>query len=66
MKQQIIDALRAFTHKRPGLEYGNYGDPAAYRAEMRAINKDLHQARALLRYVELHASISAAYINKAS
>ena len=66
MKQKIIDALRAFAHKRPGLEYGNYGDPVAYRAEMRAITKDLHQARALLRYIELRASISAADIIKAS
>ena len=45
MKQQIIDALHTFTRQRPGLEYGNYGDPVAYRAEMRAITKDLHQAR---------------------
>ena len=66
MKQQIIDALRAFTQKRPGLEYGNYGDPVAYRAEMRAITKDLHHARELLRYVELRDSITGADIIHAS
>lgn len=66
MKQQIIDALRAFARQRPGLEYGNYGDPVAYRAETRAITKDLHQARELLRYVELRDSITAADIIKAS
>jgi len=66
MKQQIIDALRAFTRQRPGLEYGNYGDPVAYRAELRAIIKDLHQARELLRYVELRDSITGADIIAAS
>lgn len=66
MKQQIIAALRTFIGQRPGLEYGNYGNPVAYRAEMRAITKDLHQARELLRYVELRESISAADILKAS
>lgn len=66
MKQQIIDALHTFTRQRPRLEYVNYGDPVAYRAEMRAITKDLRQARELLRYVELRESISAADIIKAS
>ena len=66
MKQQIIDALRTFAHQRPGLEYGNYVDPVAYRAEMRAITKDLHQARELLRYVELRESITGDDIIKAS
>ena len=66
MKQQIIDSLHTFVRQRPGLEYGNYGDPVAYRAEMRAITKDLHQARELLRYVELRDSITGADIIKAS
>jgi len=66
MKQQIIDSLRTFVSRRPGLEYGNYGDPVAYRAEMRAITKDLHQARELLRYVELRDSITGDDIIKAS
>ena len=66
MKQQIIDALRAFTQKRPGLEYSNYGDRASYQSEMRAITKDLHQARELLRYVELRDSITGDDIIAAS
>ena len=66
MKHQIIDSLHTFINQRPGLEYGNYGDPVSYRAEMRAITKDLHQARELLRYVELRDSITGADIVAAS
>ena len=58
-KQTILDALYTFAHKRPQLEYGNYGDPVAYRAESRAITRDLHDARRLLRAVELRPSITA-------
>ena len=65
-KQQIIAALYTFIGQRPGLEYGNYGEPVSYRAEVRAIGKDLTQARELLRYVELRASITADDIIKAS
>lgn len=65
-KQAIIGALYTFIGQRPGLEYGNYGEPVSYRAEVRAIGKDLTQARELLRYVELRASITADDIIKAS
>jgi len=65
-KQQIICALYTFIGQRPGLEYGNYGEPVSYRAEVRAIGKDLTQARQLLRYVELRASITADDIIDAS
>jgi hypothetical protein len=65
-KQQIIAALHAFINQRPGLEYGNYGEPVSYRAEVRAIGRDLTQARQLLRYVELRASITAGDIIEAS
>ena len=58
-KQSIIDALRAFARQRPGLEFGNYGDVTAYRAEMRQITKDLEHAQTLLRAVEMHESITA-------
>jgi hypothetical protein len=51
-KQAIISALAAWIKQRPGLEYGNYGDPVSYRAELRSIGKDLTHARALLNYVE--------------
>ena len=65
MKQKIIDALYTFANKRPGLEYSNYGDFSSYSQESRAITKDLHHARALLRRVEL-SGITAAEIIEAS
>lgn len=58
-KESLIAALRTFAQQRPGLEYGNYSDPVAYRAEVRSIGKDLTTARTLLRYVELRDSITA-------
>ena len=57
---EILAALSAFAHQRPGLEYGNYGNPAAYRAEVRAITAKLHDARKLLRAVEMRPVISSA------
>ena len=65
-KQTIIDALNAWVNQRPGLDYGNYGDPVAYRAEMRSIGKDLQHARALINYVAWHDSITAEMILKAA
>lgn len=65
-KQAIIGALYTFIGQRPGLEYGNYGEPVSYQAEVRAIGRDLTQARQLLRYVELRASITADDIIEAS
>ena len=61
-KQTIIDALNAWVNQRPGLNYGNYGDPAAYRAEVRSIGKDLQHARAMINYVAWHDSITAEMI----
>jgi hypothetical protein len=58
-RTRILDALAAFAAQRPGLEFGNYGDAKAYRAEMRSITRDLSHARALLRAVQLRGSISA-------
>lgn len=52
-KQRIIEALYAWIAQRPGLDYGNYGNPTSYRAEVRSIGKDLQHARQLLRAVEL-------------
>lgn len=40
--------LLAFAEQRPGLEFANYGDVPAYRAESRSITHDLHDARTLL------------------
>ena len=65
MKQKIIDALYTFAQKRPQLEYSNYGDFSSYSQESRAITKDLHHARALLRKVEL-SGISAEELLEAS
>ena len=65
MKQKIIDALYTFANKRPQLEYCNYGNHSSYSQESRAITKDLHHARALLRKVEL-SGISAEELLEAS
>jgi hypothetical protein len=61
----ILTALDTFIRQRPGLDYGNYGDPVAYRAEVRSIGRDLQDARALLRAVELRPSITAAMLRDA-
>ena len=64
-KTEILSALRAFVRQRPGLDFANYGDIKAYRAEVRSITKDLHHAEELLRAVELR-SIDADAILKAA
>lgn len=53
MKDAILSALRTFARQRPGLEFGNYGDVASYRADLRGITRDLKHAQELLRAVEL-------------
>ena len=53
MKENIINALTTWIAQRPGLEYANYGCQKAYKAELRSIGADLHDARALLRYVSM-------------
>lgn len=58
LKSSILAALRRFARQRPGLDYANYGDPVAYRAEMRGITKDLKEAQFLLRRIELSPSIT--------
>ena len=65
-KSTIIAALDAWIRQRPGLEFGNYGDVSSYRSEVRSIGKDLQHARALLRYVEWHDSITADMILNAA
>lgn len=61
-KQTIIDVLNRWVSQRPGLDYGNYGDPVAYRSEVRSIGKDLQHARELINYVAWHDSITAQMI----
>ena len=63
-KEQLITALAQWIQQRPGLEYGNYGDPTSYRAELRGIAKDKRDAEQLLRAVEL-SSITAPEFLKA-
>lgn len=52
LKANILEALHTFIRSRPGLDYCNYGDPVAYRAEMRGITRDLRDARTLLQSIE--------------
>lgn len=52
-KEQLLHALYAWIRRRPGLEYGNYGDLVSYRQELRSIQQDLQDARTLLRAIEL-------------
>lgn len=58
-RDAILTALDRWIRQRPGLEFGNYGDWSAYRAEVRSIGRDLAHARTLLAYVERHPSIDA-------
>ena len=64
-KSAIIEALRTFSRQRPGLEFGNYGDLASYRADMRSITRDLSHAQELLRAVR-DSSITADDILRAA
>lgn len=59
-RDHVITALRTFIQQRPGLDFRNYcsgyqdkDGRAAYFSEVRSITKDLHDARELLRAVEL-------------
>lgn len=65
-KQAIIDALTKFMNQRSGIEFGNYGDVKAFRAEQRSITKDLHQARVLLDAVKWRDGITADDLIKAA
>jgi len=65
-KQIIIEALRRWIEQRPGLEFANYGEIRAYRAEQLNITRDLHHARELLRAVEFRDSITGEDILRAA
>jgi hypothetical protein len=60
----ILAAMRKWINQRPGLDADNY-DRASYAAEVRSIGRDLQDARALLRAVELRPSITAAVLRDA-
>ena len=49
----LINKLRNFVQRRPGFDYGNYGEPTSYRADVRRTTRQLNDARQLLRYCEL-------------
>lgn len=65
-REQILQALSAFVRQRPGLEFGNYGDVAAYRSELRGITKDRHHAEELLAAVSWREGIDAAALLNAA
>lgn len=44
----MIKAIRKWVRQRPGLEFGNYGDVSAYRAELRGITRQRHDAEMML------------------
>lgn len=52
-RNAILDALWAWIRQRPGLDFRDYGEVSSYRAELRSITQDLHDARTLLRAIEL-------------
>jgi hypothetical protein len=55
----ILAALSAWVNQRPGLEYGNYGDAASYRHEMRRITNQRADAFELLAAIGWRESIDA-------
>lgn len=65
-KQAIIDALTRFMNQRSGIEFGNYGDVKAFRAEQRSIYTDLKHARVLLAAVKWRDGITADVLIKAA
>ncbi len=65
-KSLILSALRAFINQRSGIEFGNYGDVKAFRAEQRGIQRDRREALELLRAVELSGGIDADALIKAA
>lgn len=52
-KAVVLQTLRAFLDRRPGMDWRNYGDGPAYRADYYQVRKDREHALALLRHVEL-------------
>lgn len=61
-KTDLLALLYTFVNKKPGLEFGNYGEHAIYRAEIRRITRQRADALKLLHAIELRDSITAADI----
>jgi hypothetical protein len=64
VKRLILAALEQFAEQRPGIESGNYGSPADYRREARAVTQDLAHARTLLAAAD-QSSVTAEYLTAA-
>ena len=67
LRETILDTLHAWIRQRPGLDPRNYvsdwrdtAGRAAYRSDSRAITRQLRDARAMLRYIELRPTITGA------
>lgn len=58
-KERLLNTLGAFVRQRPGLECANYGSVTTYRAEMRQITRDRHDAERLINAVAWRDSITA-------
>lgn len=58
-KARILQALNAWVRQRPGLEFGNYGNVSAYRAELRSITRDRRHAETMLASIAWRDSITA-------
>lgn len=63
-RDTILAALVKWINQRPGLEFGNYGDVRAYRAELRGITRDKKDAEVLLESVS-RSQITADDLKKA-
>lgn len=50
-RDKMLSALDRWIRQPPRLTPSDYGDAKAYRAEVRAIGRDLRDARTMLRYV---------------
>lgn len=64
-RDAILSAISAWIRQRPGLEIGNYGNITSYRSELRAIGRELKEARQLLYAVEMRPSITADALREA-
>jgi len=58
-KTELLDALRNFIESRPGFDPHNYGSYRDLRADQRTATRQLHDARAMLAYVDGRDSITA-------
>lgn len=59
LRANILQALRAFVAQRPGMDFANYSDAAAYRRELQPITRARHHAESLIAAVEWRESITA-------